>query len=281
VHYYLLNIVKTFAISAVVISSLVLSACGSIKIVPEQGDAAPSKQVDVAKIPNAVPKNEPKSRYGNPKSYEVFGKLYYVMENSHGFVEKGIASWYGTKFHGRRTSSGETYDMYAMTAAHKNLPLPTYVKVTNLNNGKHIIVKVNDRGPFHENRIIDLSYTAAIKLDIIKKGTGLVEVRAITPGQTYASNTEGSMPAKVISVSNNETGFFIQVGSFGELSNAEKLRKKLGPLGENLIKISQANVSGNTLYRVRIGPLTDIDLADTIISKLENYGVLEHRIVVN
>ena len=101
---------------------------------------------------------EPKSRYGNPESYVVFGKRYYVKDSSKGYVETGIASWYGTKFHGRRTSSGETYDMYAMTAAHKTLPLPTYVEVTNLNNGRSIIVKVNDRGRFHEIRIIDLSY---------------------------------------------------------------------------------------------------------------------------
>jgi peptidoglycan lytic transglycosylase len=260
---------------------LILSACGSISIVPTSSDAAPSKQVDVSNIPNAVPRNEPKSRYGNPKSYVVFGKRYYVMESSRGFVEKGIASWYGTKFHGKRTSSGETYDMHAMTAAHKNLPLPTYAKVTNLNNGRYIIVKVNDRGPFHENRIIDLSYTAAIKLDIVKKGTGLVEVRAIEPGQPIPTYSNDGAPVKTVSVSNDNSGFYIQVGSFSKLVNAENLRKKLGPFGEHLVKISQAVVSDDTLYRVRIGPLTDIDLADSIVSKLANYGVNEHRIVVN
>ena len=163
-------------------------------VAPSSSDKAPSKQVDVSKIQNAVPKEEPKSRYGNPKSYVVFDKRYYVMESNKGFVEKGIASWYGTKFHGRRTSSGETYDMYAMTAAHKNLPLPTYVEVTNLKNGKKIIVKVNDRGPFHENRIIDLSYTAATKLDIVKNGTGLVEIRAVGPGQTVAVDSTNGAP---------------------------------------------------------------------------------------
>jgi peptidoglycan lytic transglycosylase len=265
----------------IVLACLILSACGGIKIVPSSSDAAPSKQVDVSNIPNAIPKNEPKSRYGNPKSYVVFDKRYYVMESSKGFVEKGIASWYGTKFHGRRTSSGETYDMHAMTAAHKNLPLPTYVKVTNLNNGKHIIVKVNDRGPFHENRVIDLSYTAAIKLDIVKKGTGLVEVRAIEPGQPIPVSSSAGAPVEVASVSNANAGFYIQVGSFSQLANAEKLRSKLGPLGEQLVKISQAIVAGENLYRVRIGPLTDIDLSDSIISKLVNYGVSEHRIVIN
>lgn len=264
-----------------IFAGLLLSACGSVKLVPSSGDSAPGKQVDVSNIPNAVPKSEPKSRYGNPKSYVVFDKRYYVMESSKGFAEKGIASWYGTKFHGRRTSSGETYDMYAMTAAHKNLPLPTYVKVTNLNNGKYVIVKVNDRGPFHENRIIDLSYSAAIKLDIVKKGTGLVEVRAIQAGEPIPSGSMEGAPVKTVSPDNDGGGFYIQVGSFGQMANAESLRKKLSPLGEDLIKISEAMVNGTTLYRVQIGPLTDIDFSDSIISKLGSYGVSEHRIVVN
>ena len=273
--------IKNILVCLYLVSTLFLSACGGVKLVPSSGDAAPSKRVDVSSVPNAIPKNEPKSRYGNPKSYVVFDKRYYVMESNKGFVEKGIASWYGTKFHGRRTSSGETYDMYAMTAAHKNLPLPTYVKVTNLNNGKHIIVKVNDRGPFHENRIIDLSYTAAIKLDIIKKGTGLVEVRAIQPGDALSDSPNEGAPVKVVSSSSDNTGFYIQVGSFGQLANAENLRIKLGPLGEHLVKISQAVVQGQTLYRVRIGPLTDIDHSDSITTQLESYGVSEHRIVIN
>ena len=262
-------------------SMLFLSACGSVGITSTSSDKAPGKQVDVSKIPNAVPKEEPRSRYGNPKSYVVFDKRYYVMESNKGFVEKGIASWYGTKFHGRRTSSGETYDMYAMTAAHKNLPLPTYVKVTNLENGKHIIVKVNDRGPFHENRIIDLSYTAATKLDIVKKGTGLVEIRAVGPDQTISADLTKAAPVVSSPTVNNEGGFYIQVGSFSKLVNAEGLKQKLGPIGKDKINISPVVVSGNTLYRVRIGPLTDIDQADSIVSNLTSYGVNEHRIVTN
>ncbi len=279
--YFLIFIRRTVVSITIVTCLLLLSACGGINIVSTSGDAAPYTQVDVSNIPNAVPKNEPKSRYGNPKSYVVFGKRYYVMESNKGFVEKGIASWYGTNFHGKRTSSGETYDMYAMTAAHKNLPLPSYVKVTNLNNGRHVIVKVNDRGPFHENRIIDLSYTAAIKLDIVKNGTGLVEVRAVGPGQPIPANSGDGAPVRTIPVSNNNAGFYIQVGSFSNLINAENLRQKLGSFGQHLINISQVVVSGDTLYRVRIGPLTNIDLADSIVSKLANHGVMEHRIVVN
>ena len=154
-----------------------ISGCGgSLK-----RDGPPREAVDVSRIPDAVPRVEPKSRYGNPDSYEVFGKRYYPLQSSRGYRERGVASWYGQKFHGRRTSSGETYNMHAMTAAHKTLPLPSYVQVTNLRNSRRVVVRVNDRGPFHPNRIIDLSHTAAAKLRMLGKGTALVEVRAIDP----------------------------------------------------------------------------------------------------
>ena len=130
----------------------------------EPQDGPPSKNIDVTQIPNAVPKAEPKSQYGNPSSYTVNGKTYYVLKNAQGYDKKGIASWYGTKFHGQLTSTREPYNMYAMTAASTELPLPTYVRVTNLENGRQVIVKVNDRGPFDKDRIIDLSYVAAKKL---------------------------------------------------------------------------------------------------------------------
>lgn len=171
---------------------LFLSACSSLRKEPQDGPPAvaetvaesPTANHNTDQIPNQVPRLEPLSKYGNPKSYVVFGKTYYTLPSSQGFVQRGIASWYGKKFHGRLTSSREPYDMYAMTAAHPQLPLPTYVQVTNLKNGKQVILRVNDRGPFHDNRVIDLSYTAAVKLDIIKQGTGLVEVRALDP-RTY------------------------------------------------------------------------------------------------
>jgi len=262
----------------ILLSCFLLFSCGRIdKVVsPVAVDSAPKKKIDVETIPNAIPKREPKSRYGNPKSYVVFGKRYYVMDSGKGYIEKGIASWYGTKFHGRRTSSGETYDMYAMTAAHKSLPLPTYVKVTNLSNDKFIVVKVNDRGPFHENRIIDLSYTAAIKLDIIQKGTGLVEVKAIDPEEPKEDNL-----VKDDKISTQDTSFYIQVGTFSKLESAKILKQKLDSFGDNLIKISNVIVSGNTLYRVRIGPFTDTKLSDSIVSKLSDFGIFEHRIVTN
>ena len=153
--------------------------------------------VDISGIEDAVPRNEPVSRYGNPASYVVYGKRYYTMPSSKGHRERGIASWYGTKFHGQRTSSGETYDMYKMTAAHKTLPLPSYVEVRNLRNNRTIVVKVNDRGPFVHDRIIDLSYVAAAKLGIQEDGTGLVEIRALdaeTPRQAAIPAARQNVP---------------------------------------------------------------------------------------
>lgn len=257
-----------------------LSACSVISIITEDKDSGPDPgSVDVSSVPDAVPKAEPKSKYGNPPSYVVLGKRYYVMDNSRGFVERGIASWYGKKFHGRRTSSGETYDMYAMTAAHKSLPLPTYVEVTNLKNGKKVIVKINDRGPFHENRIVDLSYTAAVKLDIIATGTGWVEIRAIDPA-TWSGNDKPAGTSTVPIARGEFPGFYIQVGAFAQRSNAETLTRKLQALGD-LVRIYESNVNGKSLYRVRIGPILEIEQADKLVARLYEYGVTEHHIVVD
>ncbi|MBI5448173.1 MAG: septal ring lytic transglycosylase RlpA family protein [Gammaproteobacteria bacterium] len=148
-------------------------------------DGPPPFPVDMSKVKECVPKVEPKSRCGNPSSYVVWGKRYYVMDSSEGYCERGIASWYGMAFHQRRTSSGERFDTTTMTAAHKTLPLPTYVEVTNLNNGRRVIVKVNDRGPFCDSRIIDLSYVAAVKLGVYPRGTARVQVRAIDPKEWH------------------------------------------------------------------------------------------------
>jgi rare lipoprotein A (peptidoglycan hydrolase) len=143
--------------------------------------APPPPPAHLQDVPDAIPRFEPRSIYGNPPFYDVFGKRYYVMASSVGYVERGVASWYGPGFHKERTSVGEPYDMYGMTAAHKSLPLPAYVRVTNLQNGRSCVVRVNDRGPFVGNRIIDLSYTAAAKLDMLRDGTAMVEVRALQP----------------------------------------------------------------------------------------------------
>ncbi|MGN6480234.1 septal ring lytic transglycosylase RlpA family protein [Luteibacter sp.] len=147
-----------------------------------KNDSVPTEMPDFSKIPEPVPKNEPRSLYGNKSPYSVLGQTYNVLPTPKGYVERGIASFYGNKFHGYKTSNLEEYDMYQFSAAHKTLPLPSYARVTNLQNGKSVIVRINDRGPFHENRIIDLSFAAAVKIGVWPSGTGLVEVRAIDPG---------------------------------------------------------------------------------------------------
>jgi rare lipoprotein A len=157
--------------------------------VPEAPPVAPTSAatpppLDIDSIPDAVPRAEPRSAHGNPPFYDVFGQRYVVLPSSEGYVERGVASWYGPTFHGKSTSSGEPYDMYAMTAAHRTLPLPCYARITNLSNGRSVIVRINDRGPFASNRIIDLSYTAAAKLDIIRPGTAFVELRTISTIET-------------------------------------------------------------------------------------------------
>lgn len=153
-------------------------------------EAPEPDRIELEATPDPVPAAEPPSRTGNMAQYQQFGRTYRVLETSEGYDERGVASWYGEPFHGRRTSSGETYDMYAMTAAHRSLPLPSYVEVTNLANGRTVTLRVTDRGPFHdpERRIIDVSYTAALKLGMVGTGTAPVRVRALRPYQTLRAN---------------------------------------------------------------------------------------------
>ena len=257
---------------------LVAGGCG---YAPEPSDSAPTMPPDVSGISDAVPKVEAKSRYGNPPVYEVLGKRYTVLKSSAGYAERGVASWYGTKFHGRRTSSGEPYDMYAMTAAHKSLPLPTYVRVTNLRNHRSAVLRVNDRGPFHSDRIIDLSYTAAIKLGILADGTGLVEVVAIDP-RTYGKAQPLTARADDRNAASEETPYqlFLQVGAFSVRANAERLRGELAPVFEERVFVSSAINAGPEVYRVRFGPLADVEQADSLSAKLATRGVEEFHIVV-
>lgn len=236
-------------------------------------------------VPTADPVTDGRSRYGNGPIYEVYGRRYVVLDSSQGYREHGIASWYGKKFHGRLTSSRERYDMYAMTAAHKSLPLPTYVEVRNLRNGKKVIVKVNDRGPFHDNRVIDLSYAAAARLDILEAGTGLVEVRSIDPVR-YAGNSGAPVDNRAASADTGlpgdpGAGFYIQVGAYARLDNALKMRERLGGLGGGMTNVSEAVINGGRVYRVRIGPLTDITTADSIVVNLRTRGVHDHYITLD
>ena len=246
---------------AAVAGVALLSACG---LVPER-DRPPAG-------PDAASCAGPKSRYGNPRSYVVHGKRYYTLPSARGFVERGVASWYGKKFHGRRTSSGETYDMHGMTAAHKTLPLPTYVSVRNLSTGREIRVCVNDRGPFHQNRIIDLSYAAASKLGVARKGTGFVEVRAIGPGSAPARAAAGSARAGGAGAAE----IFMQAGAFRVAANAERLRANLAAISGTPVRVLRA---GDRLYRVRLGPLSGVEEADRLANALARFGYERPQIV--
>ena len=223
----------------------------------------------------------------------MFGKRYYTLPTAKGYKERGIASWYGTKFHGRRTSSGEPYNMYAMTAAHKTLPLPTYVEVKNLSNGRSLVLKVNDRGPFHGNRIIDLSYAAATKLGIAKKGTGLVEVRALDPSTYYSEKSAPSRvnyveprpnpaPARITTVSAPAEAplIFVQVGAFQEIENANRLQAQLKPLGLGAVNVKSESMQDTSIHRVRIGPLDSVKQADQLVARLDDAGHKDYKVVI-
>ena len=264
---------------------LVINAC-STQIAKQTStvEPAPEKADTSAKV---IPKNEPKSKYGNPESYVVFGKRYYVLPSVKGYVEEGIASWYGPKFHGKRTSSGETYDMYQVTAAHKTLPIPCYARVTNKKNGRSIIVRINDRGPFHDNRIIDLSYTAAVQLGIVSRGTGYVEVRAIDPrvspiaiAQTAATDTQAT-PSEQTAVqgSQSELKIFVQVGAFGILANAQGLAQRLQAFKIGDVQVHKFTVAERDIHKVWIGPLNDVAEADVTVNKLNEIQHQDYKIV--
>ncbi|MGQ0657303.1 MAG: septal ring lytic transglycosylase RlpA family protein [Chromatiales bacterium] len=254
----------------------VMAACGRL---PGRAAPPPRPPVDIDRVPDAQPRPEPLSKYGNPPFYFVNGQRYDVLNEARGYVERGIASWYGGEFHGRRTSSGETYDMYRMTAAHRTLPIPCYVEVVNLQNGRRAVLKVNDRGPFKDNRIVDLSYVAARKLGIWANGTGLVEVRVIDPAHPYGRPGPASA-ARVAATPEVALPFFVQVGAFLDRANAERLRERLQRVAAS-VRVSPAESSGLAVYRVQIGPLTSVETSDQIVRSLHRIGVVDHRIVLD
>jgi rare lipoprotein A len=281
---------------------------------PHVADSAPDEIPDVDAIPEPEVRKEPRSRVGN-RSYAVLGKRYQIRDSAEGYVEEGMASFYGKKFHGRLTSNQEVYDMYAFSAAHKSLPLPSYVRVTNLANGKSVVVRVNDRGPFHAGRIIDLSFAAATKLGFTKQGTARVEVRAMTPGEgrgarrseraararpqppaelpaepqrptvadtsvsadeferwmqtrgirfaagkpgevkPVAVESTGTPPAEPVANAQLGDGVLLQLASFSARDNAERARDTLQAGGVEALRIDEAMVNGQSVWRLRIGPV--------------------------
>ena len=225
-----------------------------------------------------VPSTTTRSRLGNPSSYVVFGKRYYVMNDAHGYVQRGLASWYGKKFHGRKTSSGEVYNMHAMTAAHKTLPLPSYVRVENIENGRSIVVKVNDRGPFVGDRIIDLSFAAATKLGVVGPGTAEVEVSVVSSSKGKKRPVVRTIP--LVEKVAEDVPLFVQMGSFGSELNAQNLVRDLHDVNESSASVSELATAEGLFYRVRIGPLYDIGEANSVIRRLKNKGYSKARVVV-
>ncbi len=247
-------------------------------------DGPPKSTIDISKVKDAVPRTEPLSRTGN-KPYVVFGKSYIPLKSSKGFRQKGTASWYGKKFHGKKTSSGEVYDMYKMTAAHTVLPIPSYARVTNLKNGRSVIVRVNDRGPFKHNRAMDLSYAAALKLDVVNTGTAPVEIVSIgesaDAGSEKSTRTTASVAASdARQVAPGESRIFIQLGAYSNQETALSLRKSLLAAGYSNAKISYFNQGQINMYRVRIGPIEGSGDADFILADLHHAGYPDAHFIV-
>ncbi len=250
---------------------LLLGACTSEP--PRRAPPAiPPPPADAGSIPDAAPRPEPRSKSGNPPFYEVYGRRYFVLTTSTGYLERGVASWYGPDFHGGRTANGDTYDMYAMTAAHTTLPLPCHVQVTNLANGRSVVVRVNDRGPFVANRLIDLSYAAALKLDMVRQGTALVEVRAVSAAAT------GAVPA--VSTPKLDE-LYVQAGAFAEQANAERLLARMRAAGVGPAFVRSDEREGRTLYRVRVGPVPSVGEFDRVIEELRAIGVSDARLALD
>ena len=258
--------------SCVLIGIIVLQSACSIFPEKQDGPMDFPEQINPSEIPDAQPHPDSPSRYGNPTNYEVNGKRYYVQQSSKDFQQAGIASWYGKKFHGRKTSSGEVYDMFAMTAAHKTLPLPTYVKVTNQRNGRTTVVRVNDRGPFHSGRIIDLSYAAALKLGIANTGTAPVKIEVIdtgTPQQPSQQDTIIQRPIKQLPSHSS----FVQIGVFAKINNAKQLQNKIMNTSLPTPKVISANINNTNFYRVLIGPLMSDRHIRAIHHQLNQMGI--------
>lgn len=232
-------------------------------------DWGPDREIDMSHVPDAVPKLENRTIAGNKNPYTVLGKTYWLMDDERAYKERGTASWYGYKFNGERTSNGELYDMFSMTAAHKTLPIPSYVRVTNLDNRKTVVVRVNDRGPFHEDRIIDLSYAAAQRLGITREGTGRVEVEIVVPEDDPRPPLKARKPTPVAAadvgvVSRQEAGSqavdealpagtYLQLAAFSSESSAKQLAASLKKKLSYPVVIASA-ASPHKVYRVRLGP---------------------------
>ena len=241
-------------------------------------DGPPTAPFDVSAIPEPVPRTEPNARYGNHSPYNVLGKRYQVLPRRSGYSERGVASWYGTKFHGRLTSTREPYDMYQFTAAHKTLPLPSYARVTRLDTGKSVVVRINDRGPFVGTRLIDLSYAAAAKLGVHLTGTAPVEVSVIEPGSPLGPAPRAPSPSEPSAV-RTLGGLYLQVGAFSARENAFRYRRRLLAAEFMPVSVFSTRVPNGRVYRVRIGPLASMGEVDTVRARVRAAGFGEPRVL--
>lgn len=250
-----------------IVGTLALAGCVSA---PPPRTPAPMPREEPSPTPTeTLPRAEPRSAKGNPAFYDVLGRRYFVLSTADGYVERGVASWYGPGFHAAQTSNGEKYDMYALTAAHKTLPLPSFVQVTNLRNGRSVVVRVNDRGPFKEGRIIDLSYSAASKLDMLREGTTFVEVRALTPDGASSAAVHPVLP------------LYVQAGAFENETNASNLLARLRSNGVHGGFVRRDRLAGQTFYRVRVGPIPSVSEFDRVLARLKSLGISDARLAAD
>jgi len=288
-----MRVLRQAALAAVL---LALAACATA---PRHGSARITLPPPPGTVPDAVPRAEPRSSHGNPPFYEVYGQRYQVRASADNFVERGVASWYGPDFQGHDTSTGERYDMYGMTAAHKTLPIPCYARITNLSNGRSVVVRINDRGPFVANRIVDLSYSAATRLDIVRTGTAFVELRTIGPGELLATpeaTVTTAVPAPVpvaapvtvaapaavapaaAAPATAQVALYIQVGAFADPGNAQRVVDRLQSAGVAHVFSVASTGSGQVLRRVRVGPIGTVEEFDQLAAQLATLGYPEARL---
>lgn len=275
------------------IGAVLVAGCSSSRY-SMRHDKAPEGEFDFSSVPDAQPKWEPLSRQGNAKQYTVLGKRYSVMPNALGYVEEGVSSWYGLKFHGELTSNGERYNMYEMSAAHKTLPIPTYLKVTNLENQKTVVVRVNDRGPFHEDRIIDLSFAAANRLGFANKGTARVKLEAIVPARPKTLSPKPKQvlkpaqqraapdaePVASVVQTSDRLAPFVQVAAFSGFQAAQTLRDRLARrFPDRQVFVASANKNGKAIHRVRLGPLLSQDSAVALRREIQGLGIGEPIVI--
>ncbi len=273
---------KARLLGVILVALALLSGCATG---PDKDDYAAASS-EAAGKPRQPATSESSS---TADSYTIAGETYNVMTSADDHVEQGIASWYGKKFHGKQTANGERYDMHAMTAAHRELPLPSYVAVENLENGREVVVRVNDRGPFKRNRIIDLSYEAASRLAMMEAGTAPVEIRTVgrpDEGSESATTTGIGSTTEQVSESSakasaGEVDYYVQVGAFAERDNAYRMagRADAADLAPS-VDVSKHRRSGKQLYRVRVGPLSDAEHVDRVTAGLTEVGITDSHVVI-